>query len=340
MEYYLKKYKHLSIYERSIIQVRLHDGYSVYKIAKEIGRAYNTIRSEIKRGTQNKKEYRAETGQSRYKLNRVHCHRKTKFFDCKEFSSLVEKNFYDEFKKWSIDVSVHKIKKEKFFPPEKSACTKTIYNWIHRGFFGISKTELPECVKRTKKKRIPKIGKKKLGRSIDFRPREVSLRNTFGHWEIDTVIGKKYGKNQIVLTLAERLTDYYIVRKFGSKTAQSVLLEMLKIKKEFGKKYSQVFKTITADRGSEFADLFKMEKYGSMIFFAHPYSSYERPINERHNRILRRFIPKSANINCISNTEVESYQDIINGLPRKKFDYRTPEELFQKHLDLIYKRNG
>ena len=73
------------------------------------------------------------------------------------------------------------------------------------------------------------------------------------------------------------------------------------------------------------------------IYFAHPYSSYERGINERHNRILRRYVKKGFDIGKITKAELEQYEDLINGLPRKRLGYRTPEEVFNEYLDQIYK---
>ena len=83
--------------------------------------------------------------------------------------------------------------------------------------------------------------------------------------------------------------------------------------------------------------LAELENESTKIYFAHPYSSFERRINERHNRILRRFIPKGTDINKISEEELERIEDLINGLPRKRLGYKTPEEFFNEQLDLIYR---
>lgn len=182
-----------------------------------------------------------------------------------------------------------------------------------------------------------RTGKMRLGASIESRPAEVETRKTFGHWEIDTVIGKKKGKNAVVLTLVERNTDFYITRKIPAKATSAVNSEIKQLFSDFEKKPEKIFRTLTADRGLEFASLAELENESTKIYFAHPYSSYEREINERHNRILRRFIPKGTDINKISEEEVERIEDLINGLPRKRLGYKTPEELFNEQLDLIYR---
>lgn len=182
-----------------------------------------------------------------------------------------------------------------------------------------------------------RTGKMRLGASIESRPAEVETRKTFGHWEIDTVIVKKKGKNAVVLTLVERNTDFYITRKIPAKAASAVNSEIKQLFSNFGKKPEKIFRTLTADRGLEFTSLAELENESTKIYFAHPYSSYEREINERHNRILRRFIPKGTDINKISEEELERIEDLINGLPRKRLGYKTPEELLNEQLDLIYR---
>lgn len=333
--------KHLTICERTLIQLRLKDGHTVYSIAKEIGCAYNTVKNEIRRGSKKMYRsrrlcYRAETGQEKYEKNRTSCHRTGKFRKCAKFISCVEDNFSSPLKKWSLDASAGRLKTEKIFTKKNSVCTKTLYNWIHKGLMKMKVSDLPESTRR--KKRVPKNrkGKMRLGNSIDSRPAEVATRSTFGHWEIDTVIGKKKGKNAVVLTLAERKTDFYITRKIPTKTADAVNLKIKQLFTDFGEKPCEIFRTLTSDRGLEFASLAELENENTRIYFAHPYSSYERGINERHNRILRRFISKGADINKISEEELERIEDLINGLPRKRLGYKTPEELFNENLDQIY----
>ena len=335
--------KHLTICERTLIQLRLKDGHTVYSIAKEIGCAYNTVKNEIRRGSKqmyrsHRQFYRADFGQEKYEANRINCHRTGKFRECAEFIKHVESNFSSPLKKWSVDASAGRLKTERIFTQKNSVCTKTLYNWIHKGLMEVKVSDLPESLKRKKHDKKNRTGKMRLGASIESRPAEVETRKTFGHWEIDTVIGKKKGKNSVVLTLAERNTDFYITRKIPAKAAEAVNSKIRQIKEGFGAESEKIFRTLTSDRGLEFASLAELEKDSTTkVYFAHPYSSYERGINERHNRILRRFIPKGADINKITEEELESLEDLINGLPRKRLGYKTPEELFNEQLDLIYR---
>lgn len=163
------------------------------------------------------------------------------------------------------------------------------------------------------------------------------MRIVCGHWEIDTVVGKRSGKESVVLTLVEKVTDFYLAIKLPGKDAASVMAAMEVLRDEYGEeKFSEIFKTITADNGSEFETLSELEEWGVGVYFAHPYSSWERAQNERHNRLFRRYIPKGVSIESYSQEQILSFADEMNALPRKHLGYFTPEELFEEFLDQVY----
>ena len=171
----------------------------------------------------------------------------------------------------------------------------TFVDWV------ITPFNLPEALRRRHKKKLIRNNKRSYGTSITERPEEISAKIEEGHWEIDTVVGKRAGKESVVLTLVEKKTDYYIAIKIPGKDAASVMIAMEVLREEYGDKFfSKVFKSITADNGSKFSRLSELEAYGVSIYFAHPYSSWERAQNERHNRILRRYIPKGVSIDLYS----------------------------------------
>ena len=111
---------------------------------------------------------------------------------------------------------------------------------------------------------------------------------------------------------------------------------MRQLYSEYGNQFSTIFKTITTDNGSEFEAFADVQQWGTKVFFAHPYSSWERAINERHNGLLRRYIPKGTSIERYTPEEVKGFADEINALPRKRLGYRTPDDLFEDFLDSIY----
>lgn len=129
---------------------------------------------------------------------------------------------------------------------------------------------------------------------------------------------------------------YQCFLKISDKSSQSVLEAMTSLKDFYGERFSEVFKTITVDNGTEFTDFAQLEQWGTKVYFAHPYSSWERAQNERHNRIFREFVPKGRPICSYSADYILEASDRMNATPRKSLDYHTPEELFDQFLDQVY----
>ncbi len=179
---------------------------------------------------------------------------------------------------------------------------------------------------------------KKLERNLEERQAAAGQRAEFGHWKVDTVIGRKSKTDKAVLSLCERLTRKYIGIPIAGKNVDAVKAGFRQLKSWFGSKFAEVFKTVTADNGSEFADLSSLEKEKeTTVYFAHPYSAWERPSNERANGLLRRFIPKYKRIDGYDADEIYFACEWANDLPRRILGYCTPNELFEKELDRIYK---
>lgn len=334
------KGQHLTYENRVEIQLRLKDGWTNAQIAKEIGCAYNTIKNEIARGTvslynDQVKRYKADAGQAAYEENRRNSRKQYKRLEVSKFIDFVVEKFFgpDE---WSLDASVGSVLRNRIFTREEIVCTKTLYNYVDAGLLKIKNIDLPDKLKRNTKSTRVHINVKKLGNSIEERPKSIENRDEFGHWEIDTVQGVKSGEEPVVLTIVERMTRNSIWRKISGKTAEAVSAAFMRLREEYGSRFSQVFKTITGDNGSEFAELFKQEIGGTQVYFTHPYSSFEKGTNERHNSLLRRFIPKGHRIDGYSDDDISFMADWSNGLPRKILGYRTPEEMFEAELDRIY----
>lgn len=106
---------------------------------------------------------------------------------------------------------------------------------------------------------------------------------------------------------------------------------------QFEEHWDNVFKTITTDNGSEFSTLSSLETLSKTLgYFAHPYTSCEKGSVERHNGLIRRFIPKGKRIDSYSDEQIAQVELWCNGLPRKLLGYRTADELFEAELDRIY----
>ena len=196
---------------------------------------------------------------------------------------------------------------------------------------------MPEKLKRNTKIHRIRKNKKKLGRSIEQRPQEVNKRDVFGHWECDLVLGHKTKDDEVLLTLSERMSREFLIIKIPDKTAASVMNAFKSLRKQYSEHWNDIFKTITTDNGSEFADLSQLEDISiSLVYYAHPYTSCDKGTVERHNGLIRRFIPKGDYIHNYSLQQIINIETWCNSLPRKILAYHTPDEIFERELDRIY----
>ena len=273
-----EKNKHLTYEERMLIEIRRKDGWSPNRIAKELGCVPNTVRNELRRGnigTDEEPCYQAKAGQQAYDEHRRNSRNCFQALEKKTFIEYVETHVKKE--GWSLDACANRAVQDGTFSREKTLCTKTLYNYMDRGFLRIKNIDLPERVSRRPKQHHLRENKRILGRSIEDRDEEIQKRNTFGHWETDLVIGEKSGADQVLLTLLERKTRNFIIIPLSDKTAESVMQAFGKLHSDLGDSFSKVFRTITTDNGTEFSKLSDLEKAAdTLVYFAHPYSSFEK----------------------------------------------------------------
>jgi IS30 family transposase len=159
--------------------------------------------------------------------------------------------------------------------------------------------------------------------SIDERPAIVDTKRRFGDWEGDTVIGK--GHRGALVTLVERKSLYTVIRSVLNKTAKAVRYAVV----DGLTPYIDWVHTITYDNGREFADHEGMASdLEASIYFAHPYASWERGLNENTNGLIRQYFPKDRDLTTVTKHEIEKAMDKLNHRPRKSLGYRTPYEVF------------
>lgn len=224
---------------------------------------------------------------------------------------------------------------------EESVCVKTVYNSIDKGFFSkITNKDLPVKRNKNKKdyKKIHRIKKACAGTSIEDRPEDILEREEFGHMEMDSVIGKRE-KGSTLLTIIERKTRNIIVKKQPDKTSKSVVETLDELERELGDVFYKLFKTITVDNGTEFADCAGIERScvypgrkRTKVYYCHPYASCERGSNENGNRMIRRKIPKGTSINGYSKEEIQQIEDWVNEYPRRMFGYRSSNDLYKEEM--------
>lgn len=339
-----KPSRHLSLEERGMIQALSQQGYSLRKIAAAIGCAHTTIMYELRRGTPEAKsnrgrkpQYTAKRGQKAYNDNRKNSRRPYKIDrdNCEPFIQWMAVKLREQH--WSIDVCVGYARMHNLFAPEQIPCTKTLYNMLWQGKLPITLFEVPKVLGRKQHRKWVRKNKRLRGRSIDERPSIVDERKEFGHWEVDTVVGHRKGREAVIFTAVEKVTGHCIAIRINGRTSVAVESAVTQMVDMFGARYfGRVFKTMTADNGPEFETLSKFEKLGTRVYFAHPYSSWERPQNERTNGLLRDFIPKGTSIEPYSEEDILNIADELNQRPRRILGYHSPTEMMDAILDEIY----
>jgi IS30 family transposase len=240
-------------------------------IAEMLGRNKSTITREIKRGNVTKKNWNTymsknpqypsfiesnvyywDVGQRKYEENRKECRYKGKQCLCQDLIEYVKGNVLSE-AKISIDEAIGYARVNNLFPGQNIS-TKTFYNWIDKGINGISNFDLLCKIGRKPRKKCKnKEHKRVFGKSIEVRPISVENREEFGHWEGDLIVGKKKTKS-CIFTLVERKVRIYFSFKIPNKESKNVIEVINRLKKEFGIYFSNIFKSITFDNGSEFSD--------------------------------------------------------------------------------------
>ena len=178
--------------------------------------------------------------------------------------------------------------------------------------------------------------KRELGKSIELRDPNIETREEFGHWELDTVRGTKDKTDHVLISLLERKSRLYVALRCPSARATDVketLYAWLNTFKDVN--LACLCKTITADNGLEFSEISNLENETLSIYFARPYSAWERGSNERHNGLLRRCIPKGMPIKAVSEETIQRTLQWCNNLPRKLLNYRTPLDIFLEEVNKI-----
>ena len=342
--------KYLTLTQRRQLEGFLQADLPKRKIAEILGVNLSTVYREIKRGVceQRKKVYdvygdlvgykaytiySADIAENKYRLNMTAKGAPLKIGNDFDFIRYVEKRILvDGIAPCAV---VGEIKRNK---PCKTVISKTtMYRYIEMGMFlNVSMRECP-MGQRKKKRRKATVKRPPKGTSIEKRPLEIFARDTFGHWEQDSVIGKSKGTNESLLVLTERKTRYEIILRTNGKTraatvqALNNLIPMLP---------PGTFQTITVDNGSEFQDCKGMEYDQNnnkrlTVYYCHPYCSCERGSNERNNRIIRRYLPKGKSLRHVTQQDCDRIAAAINDMPRKILGYATARELFEQELSAL-----
>jgi transposase, IS30 family len=165
--------------------------------------------------------------------------------------------------------------------------------------------------------------------SIEQRPGHIELRLEVGHWEGDLMIG--IGQKSAIGTIVERKTRFTFIVKLENRKSQTVTYQFAKILNSLPQ---FIRKTMTYDNGMEMANhKWLTDNTGMDIFFAHPYSSWERGTNENTNGLIRRFLPKGTDFNKVTEQQLKAIENNLNNRPKKVLGYRTPNELMMQEIN-------
>lgn len=312
--------KHLTAAQRGNIETLLQEQYTNKEIAKRLGRDPSTISREIKKGLDGSGIYRAWVAQVAYETNRKRCKQIPKL-DHPTNHRLRGWIVACLQKGWDPSMISGRMKAEGFV----TVCAETIYEWIYSSTWAIAE-KLYQYLRQGKKRRTKHTGrsthKSKIPNrvSIHDRPATVDQKNRVGDWEGDSVI---YTHKHAINTVNERLSGLLAFTKLTQKTAKQTAKAVIT------KLGDYVAHTITFDNGSEFTNHGDItEALGVRVYFADPYSSWQRGANENINRQLRAYLPKRSDIRDLTQKELDNIAWELNNKPRRRLNWHTPQEVY------------
>ena len=309
--------KHITREQRYLIEAYLKSKKSKVFISKELNVSQSSIGREIKRNS-HKHGYSAAYAQMLCQERKERFNRPRKFNACMKI--VVDQMITKE--QWSPEQITGNCKSNNI----EMVSHERIYQYVRldKANGGSLYKEMRHKLKHRKR---PVGGKKVVIKNkvtIDSRPDIINNKERFGDWEIDLIVGKE--NKGAILTCVERQTGFFMMKKLlHGKDAKGLADELI----EMFIPYKSNIKSITSDNGSEFAhhELIA-KKLSCEFYFAHPYSSWERGLNEYTNKLIRQYIPKKSEFKNYNDMIIRAIQEKINRRPRKKLNFKTPTQIF------------
>jgi IS30 family transposase len=311
-------YRQITLEDRIAISVLRKEGHATPAIAQRLGYHRSTIWRELKRNSCiYDGAYRYSKAQERTHGRRQRS-RKGRHHSTEQYRRVNEL--------LAIKYSPEQVSGYLRRWGEFAISHETIYRHVWRDKYagGSLWQHLRQRTKERRKRHNSHDSRGRLGnkRHIDERPADVETRSTLGHWEIDTVMGDGPGQHCVV-SLVERRSGYLLLGKLRCRTTAELNRRVVQLMQREG----LAFKTITADNGTEFHGHAEIERRtGVRFYFARPYHSWERGTNENTNGLLRQYLPKGQSMATLTQQQCNAIAQHLNTRPRKRHDYRTPEE--------------
>lgn len=314
-------YHHLDRYKRCQLYTLMRRRDPIALIANELEVNRSTIYRELKRN-HGKRGYRYKQAQEKAVKRRnakTHKHKMNK-----AMIAIIEEKLGSQ---WSPEQISGWLKKQEY---QKSVSHETIYKyvWKDKKNGGFLYKELRHSGKKYNKRSGKSAGRGGIPGRIDIseRPAIVEKKTRLGDWELDTIIGTE-GSGAIV-SMVERSSKLTKLEKVSRKTAEEVkdaLVDRLSPVQKF-------VMTLTSDNGKEFAYHEQVsQSLETDFYFATPYHSWERGLNEHTNGLVRQYLPKNKRFDEVSADNLKEIEKLLNNRPRKVLDFSTPEEVFN-HL--------
>lgn len=328
----MSHYKDLSIEEREVLYLLHGQGRKLCQIADVLGRSPSTISRELQRNKKEKHAYSPSRAQECYQRRRKHCGRKH-ILICPEHHEHVRRLIQDH--QWSPEEISNRLKLEDS-PLQLSY--NAIYRAIHAGLFDANKRQASrnrhdrfsyhlrrKGKKKNRKGEKNKQGGYQLANKIGDRPMEANARMAHGHFEADTIVGKRGGA--CLVTLVDRSSRFTLAAKVPKATAANVSDVMIALLEQLP---PDKVKTITPDRGSEFALYQQVSAAlnGAEFYFADPHSPWQRGTNENTNGLIREYVPKGSDFAPVCDRYIAQFTYELNLRPRKCLGWMSPFEVF------------
>lgn len=317
----MKHYKQLTYEQRCQIEVLKKSGFTQTEIAAAVGVSQSTISRELARNT-GLRGYRHKQAQRTARARRENARRAitmTPGLILLINKKLAEKWSPEQISGWLLREHQILLSHERIYQ----------HVWADKAEGGELYRNLRRHGKKYHKRSNGKTNRGQIKNrvSIDDRPAVVDAKSRIGDWEIDTVIGK--GHSGALVTIVERATQFTLSARLDDKSAEAVTEATIGLLKPF----AAALQTITADNGKEFAYHEKItQALGVEVYFAHPYHSWERGLNENTNGLLRQYWPKSTDFKKVAQREVDAVIYQLNNRPRKTLGFETPSDLMQNYL--------
>jgi IS30 family transposase len=318
-------YQHFTSDERDMLQVMTDRGAGIPEITRVFGKHISSIYRELSRNTSSGFyiSHRADNAASKRRRDTRPRPKRGNAALMKEVESRIRQDH-------SPEQIAGRLKLENPGKPEMHVAYETIYQHVYARI--LDGEDLGQHLRQGHKKRRRRLcSKDRRGiisnrRFIDKRPAVVEKKARIGDWEGDTIEGG--GKKGYVGTFVERKTKFLVAYPLKHKSTSKLVLGAFHAFAKIPKSHK---KTLTVDNGKEFAahaDLGAV--MGVKVFFAHPYHSWERGLNEHTNGLLRQYLPKKQPLDDLNHNRLASIINMINNRPRKVLGYRTPREVFFK----------